>query len=281
MTVLVVAVALTLLSGIAVYLYLFRGVESGNSERITTETSRPKWLDPDFSATPRQTSGDLPTPRKSRQAAGFPISILTEVPASEPVRRPQTLVATLLPKTQETSRPAARRMDSSAGTRNSLVARFRHHGVRLYHFTDMRNCGSIQQLGAILPNRELRNRGISPSYVSSANSRLGDSIDGRDCFVHLAFHSDHKMSYSARSRSPIGLAIYEISLDVLETPGIMFTKGLANKRDILQQSITTITDFDLRTIAAATDESRYWQLLFPGPIPVWRCIDYFELRNGS
>lgn len=152
--------------------------------------------------------------------------------------------------------------------------RFEEYGVRLYHFTDGANCFNIQRLGAILPVRELRARSIVPNYVSDECSRRSDSWTGRDAFVHLAFHPDHKMTYVARRRSLAGLAIYEVSPRVLGRPGVTFSRGLANRQGEPQIDIQEITDADLLQIAHGLDHTRYWQLLIPGAIPLYCCRRY-------
>lgn len=144
--------------------------------------------------------------------------------------------------------------------------RYRAHNIRLYHFTDSSNRHSIESRGWIFPRCLVEQQSIAVKYVSSPLSRDIDNRKGLDEYVHVGFHPDHKMSYTAQSRTLNGLCLLEINSGVLNRPGARVMKGLANKSGVDWEMPQDFTDEDLARISTRDDETRYWQAIIPGAI---------------
>lgn len=147
-----------------------------------------------------------------------------------------------------------------------VALRYREHGIRLYHFTDNSNVSSITSRGWLFPRYLVEQQRMSVYYVSSPQSRDTDTRKGLDEYVHVGFHPEHKMSYSARARTQNGICLFEISTRVLNRPGVKVMKGLANRNDLEWQSPEEFKEEDLIRIARGDDETRYWQAIIPGAI---------------
>lgn len=150
-----------------------------------------------------------------------------------------------------------------------LVAKFLNEGIHLFHFTDATNLESIKEVG-LLSRRDLATRPIPVNYLSDDLSRSLDDQRGLSDFVHLAFHPEHMMlkAVQYQSRTSNSIVVLGVRLSVLDRPGCCFTRTLANANGAVRIPITEISDSDLRQLASVSYESRKWQLLVPGSIPM-------------
>jgi hypothetical protein len=157
-------------------------------------------------------------------------------------------------------------------------------GKALYHFTDVRNLPSIKDNGGIFSRRELARQKISVTAPGGNEwSQDADKMYGIDDYVHLCFASSHPMEYVARSNGHIGETKFlKISTDILDTKGIMFSPGVANRRDIpildFSQACTdashdfeillTKQDFKDPAVQKRLQPARKYELLVPSRIPL-------------
>ncbi len=103
----------------------------------------------------------------------------------------------------------------------------------LFHFTDTRNLPSIRQRGLLSANRRDR-YGIKP-VVTGGNeiSKDADRWNSVRDYVHLCFFREHPLEYIARrDKRFIESTFLSIDPQVLYTPGVKVTFGVANKTGI-------------------------------------------------
>jgi len=108
----------------------------------------------------------------------------------------------------------------------------------IYHFTDTRNVGSIEEHG-ILAHDVLLERGITPHMSSTENSRALDRQQGLSGFVRLTLHPHHPMAWKALydKRTP-ELTWLKIHASVLQGPSTQYsnTNALTSGRTVRSDS---------------------------------------------
>lgn len=151
----------------------------------------------------------------------------------------------------------------------------------IWHFTDKSNLESIKVHG-LLSWSALVNKGVLPSAPGGNEwSHDADKRASVDDYVHLAFTQGHPMLYIAqkdgRIKNPIWL---KICLDVLDFPGVRFTKEVANKAGVALldndeakeaidlEAMLKYIDFKVPGNQIRKREAEKGQVLIPGHIPI-------------
>ncbi|NDY55736.1 DUF4433 domain-containing protein [Desulfovibrio sulfodismutans] len=105
----------------------------------------------------------------------------------------------------------------------------------VYHFTDKSNIDSIINLGGLYSLSTIKQNNICDvCFGGNQWSHDADTRIGLDTYVHLCFLKDHPMEFRARQEGRINTTCWlEISIDVLQLPGVMYTNDVSNKTGVL------------------------------------------------
>ena len=153
----------------------------------------------------------------------------------------------------------------------------------LYHFTDARNLESIKKEGGLYPLRTLQYYEI-PIARPGGNelSRQLDRERNLDRYVHLTLTTEHPMAHRAQQDGRIeDIQWLTIDKRVLDEPGVLFSKGVANSKsaeilplDEAYDAIDTASlraeyvDWDDPEIKARTMQARKSEILVPEHVPI-------------
>ncbi|WP_434729182.1 DarT ssDNA thymidine ADP-ribosyltransferase family protein [Pseudomonas soli] len=150
----------------------------------------------------------------------------------------------------------------------------------IWHFTDKSNLDSIRAHGLLSWSALVAKNIVPPAPGGNKWSHDADKLASIDDFVHLAFSQGHPMLHVAqndeRIKDPVWL---QISLDVLDLPGVKFTKEVANKSGVVLldndeakgsidlEAILTFIDFKVSGNQDRKREAEKGQILVPEHIP--------------
>jgi len=147
----------------------------------------------------------------------------------------------------------------------------------VYHFTDRGNMISILADEFLLPRSA-----ITSSYTPGGNeiSIKTDNRCGMDKYIHLCFLNKHPMEHIAREEGRIDSVWLEVSTEILDFEGVLYSPGVSNKTgmfyydndqarsqldlDILYKHIPWDVDDNMQR---RKDAEKY-EILVPLPIPV-------------
>ena len=117
---------------------------------------------------------------------------------------------------------------------NQYISFFYKHQIKcLYHFTSSKNIESIKKNG-LLSIRQIQNKNIQSSYVSTEQSRNVDKYKNLSDYIHLSYERDNPMMYVAIAEGRLfDYTILEISLDVLFWRSTKYTNKNVMKSNAL------------------------------------------------
>jgi hypothetical protein len=94
-------------------------------------------------------------------------------------------------------------INASPTTAQDPVPYLKAKGVKsLWHITDRRNLDSIFKLGILSPRLLAQNRLKVAAYISLPSSRQAEKAMNHDKYLHLGFHDQYPMVYSAKNAHP-------------------------------------------------------------------------------
>jgi hypothetical protein len=151
-----------------------------------------------------------------------------------------------------------------------------------YHFTDRRNAASIRELGGLYSLAALRELGVEiPAPGGNDWSHDADKRKGLDRYVHLCLRTNHPMEFVARREGRLVQPVYlQISRDVLEVEGLMFTADVSNKSGVQILSLAEAFEkMDFEALYAPTRwndpdfmqrlrQAEKYELLVPNHVPM-------------
>jgi len=138
----------------------------------------------------------------------------------------------------------------------------------IWHFTDKRNIPKIKEKGAIFCTAVLD---IKKNNIITGGNKLSLRLDeekivhqcvrGNDSsiiieskrlnqFVHCAFISNHQMEWKIRNReiNPLDIAWLEINTEILDVPGVLYSKGVANATNAIIEDADEVINDNSRRI---------------------------------
>jgi hypothetical protein len=113
--------------------------------------------------------------------------------------------------------------------RGYLLEKFKITSI--WHFTDEENLAGIRNAGSILATQYLDERGVNFLPGGNEISLELDKRTGMNKYVHCAFIRNHPLEYIARNEYGRNTVWLEISTKILDEPGVLYSKQVANAAD--------------------------------------------------